>query len=602
MVFHFIKKSLTCYRGLLRRWYRRHFKKQLSIIGNGQWFFQEFSDIYGDTINDIDQANSFFLDFIKETDGKVIVDFLDTDNWDCIRKIKVDRQQGLVWFYWQMPHDDPIVDMMRKMAFPLDYYGICLKFDNVRFIRNKKGKCFGFCVNGYTINKKDIKDIAQSDGWEIKGIDSDSSFFSTNVVRVKDGISQTWRIMNTPISSFWVIPKHMNIYPQDSEKILYLLGVEKCEKIIKETIDGIEGLEKETVDRQRTVLKMAGNNIRNATESLFKLIICFYHETYQFKVKNYDNLFLGDLKSLLKKGIYTTDDEIRFLNDIITITNDLSHDTGHPVKIKDVCSLYSLLTYFIIDFKARINQKGRDIHYNLPPDKLSPKDFVKDNFFDFCFKDEIDKCLAQSSGKISYTFRAVFGISLSDFFNEKEEILLCEDGYFHMIRNKNDVHILRCWSRDESIALVENIIHRIKRICEEKDYDTEYFSLGFTLEAILKKEGSPSHLFNEDEIKNLMVNADDNLDNKLVIDEDGYARLIHDPYMGHLYPVSQETWFAGYRYVGKDSKLTDLHNSYVLCCHLWLSYLKTGRRQYDDIYISDNGIEDVIEKIHGYYE
>jgi hypothetical protein len=32
-------------------------------------FFQEFSDIYGDTINDIEMAERFFGDFMEQTEG-----------------------------------------------------------------------------------------------------------------------------------------------------------------------------------------------------------------------------------------------------------------------------------------------------------------------------------------------------------------------------------------------------------------------------------------------------------------------------------------------------------------------------------------------------
>ena len=105
----------------------------------------------------------------------------------------------------------------------------------------------------------------------------------------------------------------------------------------------------------------------------------------------------------------------------------------------------------------------------------------------------------------------------------------------------------------------------------------------------------------EEEIKALMVDADDSVNNKLVIDEDGYARVIQDPSQGHLYPVSQETWCADNRYVGKNSKLTDLHDSYVLCMHLWLSYLHTGVRQYDDMFMSDDGMDELIKEIMKFY-
>ena len=54
-------------------------------------------------------------------------------------------------------------------------------------------------------------------------------------------------------------------------------------------------------------------------------------------------------------------------------------------------------------------------------------------------------------------------------------------------------------------------------------------------------------------------------------------------------------------YVGKDSDLADLHDSYVLCMHLWLAYLQTGNRMYDDLYVSDDGLENVLKAVKKYY-
>lgn len=176
-----------------------------------------------------------------QTGGWVIVDFLDSDNWDCIRKVDVDKQNGLIWFYWQIPSGDPLEEKMRKMVFPFGYYGMCLKFDNIRFLKGKRNRCFGIIVNGYTIRERNIKGFTKNGGWEIKGMDATSSFFSTSVVREKDGVFQHWRFMNTPISSFWIIPKQLNVHPQDSEKLLYIHGVEKCEKNLKLALEKTKG-------------------------------------------------------------------------------------------------------------------------------------------------------------------------------------------------------------------------------------------------------------------------------------------------------------------------------------------------------------------------
>lgn len=596
-----MKRKFFYIRGLFRRWYRKRFRKGKSMVEDGLRVFQEFADIYGDSINDIETAEKFFKEFQEETGGTVIVDFLDTDNWDCIRKIEVDKQNGLIWFYWQILEDDPIVNMMRKMAFQLDYYGLCLKFDNVRFIRGKKRKCYGICVNGFTIKEKNVKGFATVGGWTVKGIDNKSSFFATEVVRVNGKTSQYWRFVNTPISSFWILPKGLNIRPQDSEKYLYQIGTKRCETKTKEAFNGLKRIGKLSADRQRTLLKSVGNEMRNAAENLFKLIMCFHMDECHFTVKNYNDILLGDLTGSLKKTIYTGELEKKYLEEITRIANDLSHDSGNPVNLKDIGLLYIELNYFITEFRKEIYYKRREIVLPQTSGKPSPKNYVKEHLHEFCFANEIEETVKQTEGKISYTVEAQLG-TFVDLFGDKGKNLLSEDGYFRNTKEKSGAGVLKVWNRDEVIQLTDKIYEAVKQICDDNGFDTEDYSLGLSLDAELRKEAPPSHLFTEEEIKQLMLAGNDDANNKLVIDEEGVAHIIQDHNKGNLYPVSQETWCAGRRYVGKDSTLSDLYDSYVLCMHLWLSYLNTGVRQYDDLYVPDNDMAEVIAKVKEFYK
>ena len=584
-------------RGVLRRWYRKSFHNEWKVAGHGFYFFQEFADIYGDTINDIETAERFFKDFMEQTKGLVIVDFLDTDNWDCIRRVDVDKQSGLIWFYWQIQSGGTIEDMMRRIIFPWGYYGMCLKFDNVRFVKDRRNRCIGIIVNGYTIREKNVKGFAKNGGWKITWMDTNYSFFSISVVRENDGVFQHWRFMNTPISSFWIIPKCLNVHPQDSEKLLYMYGANKCEKDLKIAFDKTESIGKLCIEEQRKRIKEAGNNMRTIAESLFKLIMCFHQNEHQYKVNNYDDACLGNLTKPLKNTIYKSTFKQERIDEIPRLANDLSHDSGNPINYKDLKTLYDDITYFIHDFKLNIKQKGHEI---IDPytDKPSSHDYVKNNYKSFCFIDEIKETVRKKDGKISFKIKTRIG-PFVNIFGENGDEIICEDGY---IRNPKEEGsgILKVWNREEAIALLDKMYQKVITECDANGYDTKAY-LGITFEANLKREGAPSHLFTENEIEELMRNADDSKSNKLVIDEDGYAQIIQNPRLGVLYPVSQETWCAGNRYVGKDSSLSDLHDSYVLCMHLWLAYLETGQRMYNDYYLSDNGLDKVIETVKTYY-
>ena len=592
------KPFIKYLRGRARRWYRKAFHKNWDVVEHGLYYFQEFADLYNDSVEDINTAELFFNDFMNETNGWVIMDFLDTDNWDRIKKIEVDKQNGLVWFYWQIPSGDPVDEYMMRMVFPLGYYGMCLKFDNVRFVKDKRDKCIGIIVNGFTIREKNIKGFAKNGGWEIKNINAGESFFSTSLIREKDGVFQHWRFINSPISSFWIIPKKLNIHPQDSEKLLYLFGANKCEKDIKTAMCKVKGLVKLGSEEQRKVIKSAAHDMRTAAESLFKLILCFYQEDHHYKLGNYDDLLIGTLTGPLKKTIYTQDFEQEKINEIPRLANDLSHDSGNPVNIKDLGLLWGDISYFISDFKLRIKRKGYEA-FATHTEKPSPHDYLKEQYKNICFIDEINDLVHKNSGTISFRITAQIG-SFIDIFDEKGEAVLCKDGYF---RNSKDegLEVLKVWNRDEVIALLDKLYQKVTLECEAKGYNTDEYSLGISFEAKLKKEGSPSHLFTEKEIEELMRNANDANSNKLVIDEDGYAHIIQKTKHGVLYPVSQETWDAGNLYVGKESSLSDLHDSYVLCMHLWLAYLKSGEQMYDDLYVSDNDLDEVIEEVKKYY-
>ena len=603
MILNSMKRYYYKLRGYLRRFYRKTFKRKMEAWDNGLWFFQEFADIYGDSINDINAAEKFFDDFMRETEGSIILDYLDTDNWDCVRKVEVDKPNGLIWFYWQVLDDDPIINEMRKMAFPLDVYGMCLKFDKVRFIRDKKNRCFGICIYGFTIRERKVESYAKAGGWNIKGKNTDESFFSISILREKSKVYQHWRFMTTPICSFWLIPKGLGINPQDSEKCLYQIGLYQCEENLKEAFDRLKGLDKLNAEKQRKLLKAVGNEMRNAAESLFKLILCFYQEEYHFKAANtnYDDMLLKHLVGPLKNTVYTSDFEKERLSEIARIANDLSHDSGNPVTIKEAGLLYVALMLFVKDFKYRISSKGLEYHPLPKSDKPAAKEYIEEHIEEFCFKDEITSTVFSKSGKVSFKIKVNVG-TFRSFFHKEPDYYLCSDGFIRKREDGDLSDVLTIWNRDEVIALKEKIYKKAELICQKKGYDTEYYSLGFSMDADLKKEANPSHLFTEQEIKDLMVRADDDVCNKLVIDEDGYAHVIQDPQQGHLYPVSQETWGAGNRYVGKNSNLSDLHDSYVLSLHSWLSYLHYGRRIYDDVYKSDHNIQEVIDKITQYYK
>ena len=574
----------------------------MDAIERGLEIFQELADKFHDTINDLDVADNFFAEFMNKTGGAVIIDFLDTDNWDYIYKYEIDRTNGLLKLFFRLPCEDPDEKMMRKMVFSFDYYGLVMKFHNVRFIRVKDNRCLGFVVNGYTFKDKDVKRYVKSDGWTERDYDNVSSFFSSAYLREQGGLYEYSRVLTTPITSFWIFPKMITLSAKDSEMLLYYYNIENLESTLiranKKLNDIINmHLPKDEEDEE---IKNEGNRVRRAAEALFKLMLCYYQDRCRIKKKNYNDLLLGDLTSPLKKHILNAADDEEKIGIIARIANDLSHDTGNPVDYADLTKLSKYIKNYIEEFKDRIQHKDNLVTPDIISTLPSPEEFIRDNYHNFDFSAEISSIVTSTTGKISFKVRIETDPLHQTWFKDEHD-WLCKDGKVRRFKEGEENGVLVVWTRDEAIRLQAAIHHKVADMCAAQGLDAELADFYFGQFFELHREGKPSHLFTEDEIRILMTNADDSKNNKLVIDEEGYAHIIQEVNGGQYYPVSQETWCAGRGYVGANSALTDLHESYVLSLHSWLRYLQTGHRIYDDLYVSDVGLAEIIKEISRFY-
>ena len=96
-----------------------------------------------------------------------------------------------------------------------------------------------------------------------------------------------------------------------------------------------------------------------------------------------------------------------------------------------------------------------------------------------------------------------------------------------------------------------------------------------------------------------MKKADDRKHNTLVIDENGYAKVVSGENLNY-YPVRQETWRAGDCYVGKYSDLSTLDDDYMSMLQGWLYYLETNHAQRMD-YIESKQEKELLERIREFY-
>ncbi len=564
--------------------------------------FTDFANEYNDKIEDSHTAETFFGDFLKETGGWVNIDCLDADNDDRIECVDFDHDKGMMRLCTRVPENDPETRQMRKMAYPFDTYSFLIRFKNIHFIRINNGNCIAIVVNGYTMNQKMIKSFVKEGGYTIidESYDEKSSFFTSNLVRTKNNLYEYIRAMKTPITSFWIIPKKLYISAYDSKKYLYLYNNKVLSERLKNCFNKLSTQIKETKDKEEIddFIKMYGNQIRTVAEAFFKLVTCFYHDNLKNKNKDYNYLMLGDLTRPLKQNVYKNKNDDENLNKIARIADELSHDSGLPVKFEDIKEVYNKLIYYISDFEQKILSNDNMNKLNVPT-KPSPKDYINENLKIWNFKDTITQTVNNTSScSCIYRLR----IKDTDFkimnFLNKNADYLCTDGYIKALKETDMSEALEVNSKENVIALIEAINNKVKSDCEANGLDTELAYLSWDIDIIRKSK--PSHLFTFDEIKNLMANADDSKNNKLVIDENGCAHIITIPGPTYLYPVSIETWCAGNGYVGQNSSLSDAEPAYHLCLSLWLDYLNTNEKQYDDWY-KQIDVDKTIKKIKEHY-
>lgn len=189
--------------------------------------------------------------------------------------------------------------------------------------------------------------------------------------------------------------------------------------------------------------------------------------------------------------------------------------------------------------------------------------------------------------------------SLASIF-EGSFIILCKDGFFK--ENPDYDEIFYIANRKEALAFKEALYDYIAKICD-LDYKAEEFVIKNLchISINIKRFGKPSHLFTCEEIKVKMREGDDRVCNTLVIDENGYAKLINDNSIKDTYPVIVESWSAGNNNLGKYADLSNIEEYYMSALVGWEQHLKSNKRV-DECYCSNEFDEkELLSNIQEYY-
>lgn len=229
-----------------------------------------------------------------------------------------------------------------------------------------------------------------------------------------------------------------------------------------------------------------------------------------------------------------------------------------------------------------------------------PDTFINNNYDKWCFKDFFTISQNRNNIKFRFVFTSESESSINittDFFSKKK-LYLCSDGHIKLAEPSASSEVYYVYNRNDALKLYKDCTEYIQKKCQDNRFEAPITS-NFTIE--LQKNGKPIHLFEKDEIRTAMREADDRFHNQLVVDENGYAKVICDEGFGDTYPVSHECFNAGNIYVGKYSTLSTLDDDYISSLQGWLIYLKTGEHERMDYVHENMDEEELIKEIKKFY-
>lgn len=283
-----------------------------------------------------------------------------------------------------------------------------------------------------------------------------------------------------------------------------------------------------------------------------------------------------------------------------------NHDIVKILNIVGAIPAYNHMLFSDIgalDFEAAEKGKEKESKIDLThrsSTKPSSDKFVKDNYKYWSFSDVVNKPTTHEKNNILFYF-GFKGVGSRFSFLRKEGMYLSGDLIIKEISHANYSDMYTCASRDIAIEIQHKLNDRIKEFYEDAGYDYPELNPGcFSIQFV--RIGSPTHLFTKTEIYELLKNANYRQTNQLVIDENGYAKLLIDSNDGQLYPVRHESWDAGNLYVEDYSLLHHLDETYISSLEGWLSYLETDHSIYKDYIEHIYSEKELIEKINAYYK
>ncbi|MBI5294454.1 MAG: hypothetical protein HY869_03185 [Chloroflexi bacterium] len=304
----------------------------------GDKIFRKIAQAFGiDEIDDINLADTFFKMLLAETQGAVIIDFLDAGNWDSFCGYNIDKDKELLYLYWYGCEENNNKLDSQTAVIPL--HGLLLRFHSIGIL-NEETKNPLFLLRGYTMSEKEIRKILSQHGDEYYNFKF--NYFSERVLRMVEDANQKFLCLNTPLYSVVILPKSLNTSAQWSKFFLYNVNLSLCKRKLEQIREFLASIHHKDID----LIYEKSSTIRRTLENVLKIESCFREIEYK---KSYSQQLLGDLTSALKN--YHDEPVKSTFGKMAEWANELSHDTGLPVtktKAVELCNLVADYTEQVV--------------------------------------------------------------------------------------------------------------------------------------------------------------------------------------------------------------------------------------------------------------
>ena len=293
-------------------------------LNQSSLIFLEIANKYNQQpITDYDAIESFFNELQVQLGGWVILDFLDTSNWDGIEKSSLDRNSGILTLTWHDYHDktESTEDKeLRQMVFPASLYACALHINSIVPVVGKSTAIF--VINGYAKTEKEIKNNYKTRADELKLLDY--SFFEKRVIR---RVSENIELIDfhcTPIFSLAIVPKQSGFGSHHSKQLLYYYNFREALTRLNAAMAALDVIDEKDFDG----IAEKVNTVRRIMEFVLKVECC----SRELKLnKNYSQILLGDLIAKVKSMKVSAVQSL--LGKFAELANEFSHDSGRPIDL-----------------------------------------------------------------------------------------------------------------------------------------------------------------------------------------------------------------------------------------------------------------------------